>query len=86
MMFDLFYRILPRDLDARPLQINAFLPVFSFTAYKLQGYELPLSVFVDLERQLLAFNDLARTFRLKGLLTCRSKWRQKRRDGGRICG
>lgn len=31
MMFDLFYRILPRDLTQTPIHINTFLPVFTLT-------------------------------------------------------
>lgn len=31
MMFDLFYRIVPRDLTQTPIHINTFLPVFTLT-------------------------------------------------------
>ncbi|CAD5208934.1 unnamed protein product [Bursaphelenchus xylophilus] len=52
MMFDLFYRILPKDLTARPLYINSFLPVFTYTSYQLQGYPVRLMDFVNLQEAL----------------------------------
>lgn len=47
MMFDLFYRILPKDLDQKPFYINTFLPIFTFASYRLQGYDVALNDYVS---------------------------------------
>ncbi|GMT29205.1 hypothetical protein PFISCL1PPCAC_20502, partial [Pristionchus fissidentatus] len=49
MMFDLFYRILPRDLTEKPLHINTFLPVFTLTGYATQNIHVPLQHYDHLE-------------------------------------
>ncbi|KAI6189098.1 Protein dispatched [Aphelenchoides besseyi] len=68
MMFDFFYRILPRDLDQRPLYLNTFLPIFTYSAYRAQGYDVPLQHYVKLEKRLIELNKNAKTFQLKGIL------------------
>ncbi|KAI6189314.1 Protein dispatched [Aphelenchoides fujianensis] len=68
MMFDLFYRVLPKNLDQRPLYLNAFLPVYTFSAYRAQGYDVPLANFVRLEKRLMELNKNAVNYRLKGML------------------
>ncbi|GMR54382.1 hypothetical protein PMAYCL1PPCAC_24577, partial [Pristionchus mayeri] len=49
MLFDLFYRILPRDLTQNPLHINTFLPVFTLTGYATQNIRVPLANYDRLE-------------------------------------
>lgn len=36
MMFDLFYRILPKDLMSVPFHLNAFLPFWTYSSYRNQ--------------------------------------------------
>ncbi|KAL3102164.1 hypothetical protein niasHS_003573 [Heterodera schachtii] len=67
MWFDLFYRILPDDLSASPLPINAFLPFYSFAAYRLQGFDVPLKFFTDFETKLKLISDGSEGLQLKGL-------------------
>uniref|UniRef100_A0A183CKR3 SSD domain-containing protein n=1 Tax=Globodera pallida TaxID=36090 RepID=A0A183CKR3_GLOPA len=67
MWFDFFYRILPVDLSQRPLPINAFLPFYSFAAYRLQGISVPLKAFTDIEAKLNQISAKNEDFHLKGL-------------------
>ncbi|KJH52981.1 hypothetical protein DICVIV_00850 [Dictyocaulus viviparus] len=58
MMFDLFYRLLPRDLNARPLHLNTFLPVFTLTGYATQNIFVTLNRYDDLEQAIVRFMDV----------------------------
>ncbi|KAL6730972.1 hypothetical protein Aduo_001888 [Ancylostoma duodenale] len=55
MMFDLFYRLLPRDLTAEPMHLNTFLPVFTLTGYATQNMFIPLNLYNDLEKGIVNF-------------------------------
>ncbi|CAD5206201.1 unnamed protein product [Bursaphelenchus okinawaensis] len=66
MMFDLFYRILPKDLTSRPFYINSFLPVYTYTSYQLQGFPVKLSDFVNLQNALK--NISSEQYVIKGTL------------------
>ncbi|KAI6182399.1 Protein dispatched [Aphelenchoides bicaudatus] len=68
MMFDLFYRILPKNLDQKPFYLNTFLPIFTFSSYRLQGYDVSLNDYVKLEKRLETVNEKAKTFKIKGVL------------------
>jgi hypothetical protein len=68
MMFDLFYRIFPKDLDQKPFFLNTFLPIFTFASYRLQGYDVSLRDYVRLENRLESLNAKAKTFKIKGIL------------------
>ncbi|VBB29027.1 unnamed protein product [Acanthocheilonema viteae] len=47
MIFDLFYRILPKNLNTKPIYINGFLPIFTLSGYRSQGLSM------DIKRDLL---------------------------------
>ncbi|VDN87526.1 unnamed protein product [Brugia pahangi] len=47
MIFDLFYRILPKNLNTKPIFINGFLPIFTSGGYRSQGLSM------DIKRDLL---------------------------------
>lgn len=66
MMFDLFYRILPRDVGARPFYLNNFMPVYSYAAYRMYGYEVQLDNFKRLERDLSRVLNENKELTLKG--------------------
>ncbi|KAE9418715.1 hypothetical protein Angca_008856, partial [Angiostrongylus cantonensis] len=66
MMFDLFYRLLPRDLAASPLHLNTFLPVFTLTGYATQNIFITLDRYNDLEDAIQRFVNLEKLV-LKGL-------------------
>jgi len=53
MMFDLFYRLLPMNMDSHPFYLNTFLPVFTSTGYGTQNIYLPLKSYVDLEEAII---------------------------------
>lgn len=53
MMFDLFYRLLPMNLDSHPFYLNTFLPVFTSTGYGTQNIFLPLKNYVELEEAII---------------------------------
>ncbi|KHJ96918.1 hypothetical protein OESDEN_03119 [Oesophagostomum dentatum] len=55
MMFDLFYRILPRDLSSEPMHLNTFLPVFTLTGYATQNIFVSLDLYNDLEKAIVSF-------------------------------
>jgi hypothetical protein len=65
MMFDLFYRILPMDLDQKPFYVNTFMPIFTFSSYRLQGYDVSLNDYVRLEKRLNSIKSL----KIKGNIT-----------------
>ncbi|VDO22141.1 unnamed protein product [Heligmosomoides polygyrus] len=54
-MFDLFYRLLPRNLDAQPLHLNTFLPVFTLSGYATQNIFLTLDLYNNLEAAIVRF-------------------------------
>lgn len=58
MMFDLFYRILPKDLMAVPLHLNAFLPFWTYSSYRNQVGRHLLHFF----HFLFAFRDMKLRF------------------------
>ncbi|KAK0426212.1 hypothetical protein QR680_009588 [Steinernema hermaphroditum] len=55
MMFDLFYRVLPWDLQARPFYLNTFLPMFTLSGYRSQGFDVPVTNFTRLESALVSY-------------------------------
>ncbi|GMT01388.1 hypothetical protein PENTCL1PPCAC_23562, partial [Pristionchus entomophagus] len=57
MIFDLFYRILPRDLTTAPLHINTFLPVFTLTGYATQNIHVPLRHYDHLEAAIVNYTS-----------------------------
>ncbi|VDN06493.1 unnamed protein product, partial [Thelazia callipaeda] len=68
MIFDLFYRILPKNLYAKPIHINAFLPVFTSAGYQSQGINnVVVKDFVDIQDALKNFSVQHKSFKLKGL-------------------
>uniref|UniRef100_A0A915PTI4 SSD domain-containing protein n=1 Tax=Setaria digitata TaxID=48799 RepID=A0A915PTI4_9BILA len=68
MIFDLFYRILPKNLDAKPFYINGFLPVFTSSGYRSQGfYDGTIDVYLNLQNALKDFSMRNRKFVLRGL-------------------
>lgn len=67
MIFDLFYRILPKDLNAKPIYINAFLPIFTLTGYRSRGfYNATLAHFIAVQNDLRSFSKSNPHFVLKG--------------------
>uniref|UniRef100_A0A915DXN3 SSD domain-containing protein n=1 Tax=Ditylenchus dipsaci TaxID=166011 RepID=A0A915DXN3_9BILA len=68
MMFDLFYRIFPKDLMATPFHLNAFLPFYTYSSYRLQGYDVDISMYTRLQEQLRKSADKSETYELKGIL------------------
>ncbi|CAJ0592903.1 unnamed protein product [Cylicocyclus nassatus] len=66
MMFDLFYRILPRDLTSEPLYLNTFLPVFTLTGYATQNIFVPLDLYNNLEKAIVNYMD-HEGFAMKGI-------------------
>ncbi|KAF8365322.1 che-14 [Pristionchus pacificus] len=57
MMFDLFYRIVPRDLTQTPIHINTFLPVFTLTGYATQNIRIPLHLYDHLESAIVNYTS-----------------------------
>lgn len=68
MMSDLFYRILPKDITIEPLNLNVFLPFYTFSSYRMQGYDVSLSSFTTFEHKLKDVTVKSSTFKLKGLI------------------
>ncbi|CAD6184728.1 unnamed protein product [Caenorhabditis auriculariae] len=67
IIFDLFYRVLPKSMTSRPFQLNTFLPVFTLTGYITQNIQINVRLYDDLENSIVAYtskNDL----KLRGLL------------------
>ncbi|KAK6034587.1 hypothetical protein COOONC_27925 [Cooperia oncophora] len=69
MMFDLFYRLLPRDLDAQPLHLNTFLPVFTLTGYATQNIALSIDPYNRLEKAIVRFMEHEHLL-MKGINHC----------------
>ncbi|TKR92568.1 hypothetical protein L596_007196 [Steinernema carpocapsae] len=67
MMFDLFYRILPWDLHAQPFYLNSFLPMFSLSGYRSQGFNVPVQNFTRLERDLVTYTSESSSLKFKGV-------------------
>ncbi|CEF67662.1 Protein dispatched [Strongyloides ratti] len=67
MVFDLFYRILPKYIPGRPIYLNNYLPFFSYTAYKLQGMDVNIKKYVELEKKLKEIFKKSKFIQLKGL-------------------
>ncbi|ETN78426.1 hypothetical protein NECAME_10349 [Necator americanus] len=67
MMFDLFYRLLPRDLSAEPMHLNTFLPVFTLTGYLTQNIFVPLDLYNKLEVAIVNFMK-KENLAIKGIL------------------
>ncbi|KAI1725232.1 sterol-sensing domain of SREBP cleavage-activation domain-containing protein [Ditylenchus destructor] len=68
MMFDLFYRILPKDLMSVPFHLNAFLPFWTYSSYRNQGYDVDVINYERLQEQLKEIAVQSNTFKLKGVL------------------
>ncbi|VDO37939.1 unnamed protein product, partial [Onchocerca flexuosa] len=68
MIFDIFYRILPKNLNARPIYINGYLPIFTSSGYRSQGfYDGTIERYLNLQNSLRNFSMQHRKFVLKGL-------------------
>ncbi|CAJ0959379.1 unnamed protein product, partial [Mesorhabditis belari] len=67
MMSDLFYRILPTNIHARPLYVNTFLPVFTRMGYATQNIWLPLVHYDQLEVAITNYTSTV-GLEMKGLL------------------
>ncbi|CAG9531053.1 unnamed protein product [Cercopithifilaria johnstoni] len=69
MIFDLFYRILPKNLNTKPIYINGFLPIFTSSGYRSQGlyYETTIQHYLNLQNAFRDFSMKHRKFILKGL-------------------
>uniref|UniRef100_A0AC35TP43 SSD domain-containing protein n=1 Tax=Rhabditophanes sp. KR3021 TaxID=114890 RepID=A0AC35TP43_9BILA len=67
MVFDLLYRVLPKNLYERPVYINNYLPLFSYTAYKLQGMPIDIKQYINLEEKMIQIFSQSKTLKLKGL-------------------
>lgn len=67
MIFDLFYRILPKNLHSKPIYVNGFLPIFTSTGYLSQGfYQGTIENYLNLQDGLRNFSALHPEFVLKG--------------------
>lgn len=71
MWFDLFYRVLPKDLMARKsgrekIYVNAFLPLYTYSSYAFQGFDVPLKNFIALEKALKNWSANTRELKVKG--------------------
>ena len=72
MWFDLFYRILPKDLMSRKasserIYVNTFLPLYTYSSYGYQGFDVPLENFINLEKDLKRWGANSKEFKIKGL-------------------
>ncbi|KAM3722096.1 Protein dispatched [Dirofilaria immitis] len=68
MIFDIFYRILPKNLNAKPIYINGYLPIFTSSGYRSQGfYNGTIERYLNLQNALRNFSTQHRKFVLKGL-------------------
>ncbi|OZC05615.1 hypothetical protein X798_07411, partial [Onchocerca flexuosa] len=66
MIFDIFYRILPKNLNARPIYINGYLPIFTSSGYRSQGfYDGTIERYLNLQNSLRNFSMQHRKFVLK---------------------
>lgn len=68
MIFDLFYRILPKNLNTEPLYVNNFLPIFTLSGYRSRGFYENATVqhYVQIQNALRDYAKLHRNFILKG--------------------
>ncbi|MFH4977942.1 hypothetical protein AB6A40_004651 [Gnathostoma spinigerum] len=68
MIFDLFYRILPVDLDGRPMFLNNFLPIFTFSGYHSRGFfNTTVAQYLQLQNKLRLYAKRSGFYELKGL-------------------
>ncbi|VDN32535.1 unnamed protein product, partial [Gongylonema pulchrum] len=68
MIFDFFYRILPKNLNSQPIYINGFLPIFTLSGYRSRGfYNATVNHYINLQNALRNFSRQRRSFILKGL-------------------
>ncbi|VDM41522.1 unnamed protein product [Toxocara canis] len=68
MIFDIFYRILPKNLDAKPLYVNSFLPMFTLMGYHSQGFfQTTPQNYLDMQNALKRYAKENPEFVLKGL-------------------
>uniref|UniRef100_A0A0R3RM04 SSD domain-containing protein n=1 Tax=Elaeophora elaphi TaxID=1147741 RepID=A0A0R3RM04_9BILA len=69
MIFDLFYRILPKNLNTKPIYINGFLPIFTSSGYRSQGFyhQTTIKHYLNLQNAFRNFSIQHRKFILKGL-------------------
>ncbi|CAI5439550.1 unnamed protein product [Caenorhabditis angaria] len=67
MIFDLFYRVLPKSKDVSPILLNTFLPVFTLTGYVTQNIPVDVLLYDDLENAIVEYSKQS-GFELKGLL------------------
>lgn len=68
MLFDIFYRILPVDLDSSSsIMVNTFLPIFTYTSYMSQGYmAASLDKFARLDAAIVNYADTCNHIKLRG--------------------
>ncbi|CCD62965.1 SSD domain-containing protein [Caenorhabditis elegans] len=67
IMYDLFYRLLPKQRDDTPFLVNTFLPVFTLTGYITQNIPVNVIIYDDLETSIIDYSKKNK-FHLKGLL------------------
>ncbi|CAB3408351.1 unnamed protein product [Caenorhabditis bovis] len=67
IIFDLFYRILPKHREDSPFLVNTFLPVFTLTGYITQQIPVDVLLYDELENGIMEFTK-KKEFKLKGLL------------------
>uniref|UniRef100_A0A914QJH6 SSD domain-containing protein n=1 Tax=Panagrolaimus davidi TaxID=227884 RepID=A0A914QJH6_9BILA len=73
MWFDLFYRILPKDLLSRKannekIYVNTFLPLYTYSAYGFQGFNVSIDLFISLEKDLKEWSSQTKELKVKGYL------------------
>lgn len=67
-MYDLFYRLLPKQRDDTPFLVNTFLPVFTLTGYITQNIPVNVIIYDDLETSIIDYSKKNK-FHLKGEFT-----------------
>ena len=67
MMFDLFFRIFPKNFGMERLYLNNFLPIWTYSSYRFQGLEVPLLDYLNLEEGIKEWAESKKHIRLKGI-------------------
>uniref|UniRef100_A0A0M3I681 SSD domain-containing protein n=2 Tax=Ascaris TaxID=6251 RepID=A0A0M3I681_ASCLU len=68
MIFDIFYRILPKNLDSKPFYLNSFLPIFTLMGYHSRGFfETTPQSYLHVQNALKKYGRENQDFVLKGL-------------------
>uniref|UniRef100_A0A1I7TCE5 SSD domain-containing protein n=1 Tax=Caenorhabditis tropicalis TaxID=1561998 RepID=A0A1I7TCE5_9PELO len=67
IIYDLFYRLLPKNREDSPFLVNTFLPVFTLTGYITQNIPVDVILYDSLETSIIDYSKRS-DFELKGLL------------------